>query len=110
MSLKRKSQEAREVKRNKHGFVRLLAFAAILVTAVYVVVTVIRNNKKINSNLVRYDQLVEQTNAINEENEKIAGYLENDDNLGDYIENIAREKLDFANADERIYYVVPSGE
>lgn len=110
MSLKLRSQEAREVKRNKHGFVRLLAFAAIAVMAVYVVITVIGNNKSINDNMARYNELVKETNAVNEENERISGYLENDDNLDEYIENIAREKLDFANADERIYYVVPAGE
>lgn len=110
MSLKLRSPEAREVKRNKNGFVRILAVAAVLVTAVYVVVSIISNKISIRNNTDKYNELVKQTNSINEENERISGYLENDSNLDEYIENIARERLDYANPDERIYYVVPSGE
>lgn len=55
----------------------------------------------------RYDQLLAETNAIEAKNEQINGYLQNDENLDDYITDIARDKLDYANADERIYYVVP---
>ncbi len=110
MSLKLKSQEAREVKHNKYGFVRLLACAAILVTAVYVVVSIISSKISIRDNMEKYDELVAQTNAVKEDNERISGYLENDSNLDEYIENIARERLDYANADERIYYIIPSGE
>lgn len=110
MPLKLRLQEAREVKHNKHGFVRFLAIAAVLVTAVYVIVSIISNKIAIRDNMAKYNELVEQTNSINEENERISGYLENDSNLDEYIENIARERLDYANPDERIYYVVPSGE
>lgn len=110
MSLKLRSQEVREVKRNKYGFVRLLACAAILVTAVYVVVSIISSKISIRKNMEKYDELVAQTNAVNEDNERISGYLENDSNLDEYIENIARERLDYANADEKIYYIIPAGE
>lgn len=110
MQLKLKSLEAHEVKRNKSGFVRVLAFTAVIVVAVYVVASIISNKISIRNNTEKYNELVKQTNELNEENEKIAGYLENDSNLAEYIENIARERLDYANPDERIYYVVPSGE
>lgn len=110
MSLKLRSQKVREVKRNKHGFVHLLAGAAILVAAVYVVVSIISKKIEIRDNTAKYNELVELTNSVNEENERISGYLENDSNLDEYIENIARERLDYAKADEKIYYIVPSGE
>ncbi|MDE7399562.1 MAG: septum formation initiator family protein [Oscillospiraceae bacterium] len=110
MSLKLRSQKVREVKRNKHGFVRLLAGSAILVTAVYVVVSIISSKISIRNNMEKYNELVAQTNEINEDNERISGYLENESNLDEYIENIARERLDYAKADEKIYYIVPSGE
>lgn len=111
MSLKLRSQKVCEVKHNnKHGFVRLLAGAAILVTAVYVVVSIISNKISIRNNMEKYNELVAQTNDINEDNERISGYLENESNLDEYIENIARERLDYANADEKIYYIIPSGE
>lgn len=110
MSLKLRSQKAREVRRNKHRFVRLLAGAAILVTAVYVVVSIISNKISIHNNMDKYNELVAQTNAVKEDSERISGYLENESNLREYIENIARERLDYANADEKIYYIIPSGE
>ena len=110
MSLKLRSQKVREVKRNKHGFVRLLAGAAIMVTAIYVVVSIISSNISIRKNIEEYNELEALTNSVNEENERIAGYLENESNLDEYVENIAREKLDFAKQDEIIYYIGPSGE
>jgi len=106
MSLLRKSEEAHEKKR--HGFVRFLAGAAILVIAVYVMYSIISDNIAIKNDMERYNQLVAETNAIKAKNEQINGYLQNDENLDDYITDIARDKLDYANADERIYYVVPS--
>lgn len=106
MSLWQKSQEARENKK-RHGLVRFLAGAAVLVVAVYVAYSIISDNIAIKNDMERYDQLLAETNAIEAKNEQINGYLQNDENLDDYITDIARDKLDYANADERIYYVVP---
>ena len=60
---------------------------------------------QINEYNAQYDELLEKTL---EENAEISRYLEDNANLDEYIENIAREKLDFANPDERIYYIIPS--
>lgn len=108
MSLKPKSEKA--VSNIKHhGLIRLLAFAAIIVSIVFVGYTIISDNIQIRNNNKRLEDLTQQTNAMNAKNEQITGYLENDKNLETYIEEIARDKLDFANGDERIYYVIPSG-
>lgn len=106
MSLLPKSQEARENKK-RHGLVRFLAGAAILVIAVYVAYSIISDNISIKNDMERYERLLTETNAVEAKNEQINGYLENNENLDDYITDIARDKLDYANADERIYYVVP---
>lgn len=108
MSLKQRSEKVRE-KTKRHGFVRLLAFAAVVVMLVYVGYSIISNNIQIRNNKQRLDELTDQTNAMKAKNEQITGYLENDKNLEAYIEEIARDKLDFANGDERIYYVIPAG-
>lgn len=107
MSLKLRSEKARENKKN-HGLVRLLAGAAIIVVAVYVVYSIISNNIAIRDNMKRYNELVAETNAILAKNEQIEGYLQNDADLDNYITDMARDKLDFAKSDERIYYVVPA--
>ena len=80
----------------------------MLVVAVYVAYSVISDNIAIKNNMDRYDRLVAETNAVKAQNEQIDGYLKSNESLDAYIEDIARDKLDFANADERIIYVVPS--
>ena len=107
MSLKQGSERVREKKR--HGLVRILAFAAVVVMIVYVGFTIISDNIQIRNNKQQLQELTEQTNAIKARNEQITGYLENNKNLEAYIEEIARDKLDFANGDERIFYVIPAG-
>lgn len=108
MSLKPRSKEARENKKQRNGLVRFLAGAAVLVAAVYVAYSIISDNIAIKSSMEKYDQLVAETNAVKAQNEQIDGYLKSNESLDEYIKDIARDKLDFANADERIYYVVPS--
>lgn len=107
MSLRLQSREARENKK-QHGFVRFLVGAAVLVAAVYVAYSVISDNIAIKNNMEKYDRLVAETNAVEAQNEQIDGYLKSNESLDEYIKDIARDKLDFANADERIFYVVPS--
>lgn len=107
MLLKQKSEKAHD--KRQHGLVRILAFAAIVITVVFVGYTIISDNIKIRENKERLKELTEQTEAMKAKNEQITGYLENDKNLEEYIEGIARDKLDFANGDERIFYVIPAG-
>ena len=105
MSLRLSSSAARKnVKR--HSFVNIIAGAAILIAAFFVVYTIISNSIAVKEQTAKYDELVRQTSEIKEKNAQIEGYL-NGVNLDEYIENIARDKFDYANPDERIYYVVP---
>ncbi len=107
MLSKQKSEKAHEKRR--HGLVNILAFAAIIITVVFVGYTIISDNIKIREYKQQLAELTEQTNAVNAKNEQITGYLENSKKLEEYIEMIARDKLDFANGDEKIFYVVPAG-
>ncbi len=92
----------------RHGLVSFLACTAVAVLAIFIAYSIISDNIKIREYSEQYKSLVEQTNSTLEENAQINRYLEDDANLDEYIEDIAREKLDFANPDERIYYIVPS--
>lgn len=107
MSLRHRSDEARENKK-RHGFVRFLAGTAVLVVVVYVAYSIISDSIAIKANTERYEQLLSETNEVKAENEQINGYLNSTESLDEYIKDIARDKLDFANPDERIFYVVPS--
>ena len=108
MSLKQKSLEAHEKK--KRSFVSVLATIAALLFAGFAVYIVVQNQIEIRENTQKYNDLVAQTKEINERNAQIQAYLEDEDKLNEYIENMARDKLDYANPSERIYYVIPSGE
>lgn len=108
MSSKQRSEKARE-KNRRHGLVGILAFAAFIVMMVYVGFSIISDNIQIRNNKQQLQELTEQTNAMKARNDQITGYLENDKSLEAYIEEIARDKLDFANSDERIFYVIPAG-
>ncbi len=108
MLSKRKSEKVQEDTKG-HGLIKLLAFAAIIVSVVFVGYTVISDNIQIRNNNQKLAELTEQTAAMKSKNERITGYLENDKNLEEYIEDIARDKLDYANPDERIFYVIPAG-
>ena len=107
MSFRLRSQEARE-KRKRHGFVSILARIAIAIASIFIVYIIISDQIQINEYSAQYEELLEKTNRTLEENAEISRYLEDNANLDEYIEDIARDKLDFANPDERIYYIIPS--
>ncbi len=118
MSSKQRSQEyslrdaldkdGKKAEPKRHGFVSFLAGTAVVVLAIFIAYSIISDNIKIREYSEQYEDLVDQTNSVLEENAQINRYLEDDANLDEYIEDIARDKLDFANPDERIFYIVPS--
>lgn len=96
------------MKNNRHKLVRILAGTALSVVAVYVVYSIINDSIDIRESERKYEELKQQTESVEEENEQIRTYLEDDAYLDKYIEDMARDKFDFANSDERIYYVIPA--
>ncbi len=107
MSLKQTSVKTRD-NRKKLGIVHFLAAIALLVLGVYVIYSIVNDSIEIRESQKKYEELKLMTEAVEEDNEHIKTYLEDDANLDKYIEDMAREKLDFANANERIYYVIPA--
>ncbi|MBP1543544.1 MAG: septum formation initiator family protein [Oscillospiraceae bacterium] len=86
------------------------AYIAGIILIGFIVFSIISTNMKINESKAQYNELVTQTNNVLEENASIERYLGEDANMDQYIEDIARDKLDFATPDERVYYIVPSSE
>ncbi len=107
MSLKLKSEEPHEVKK-KHGLVTLCAYSAGALLLGYIVFSIISTNLQINNYQTEYDKITSEIASVKDSNEEIRRYLEEDADLDEYIEKIARDKLDYANPDERVYYIVPS--
>lgn len=106
MSLKLRSNEA-TTPGKKHSILRLLALTAGVLVAIFVVVSIVSTNITINNYEQQYEDLVAQTSAMEDSNDEIRRYLDENVDLDEYIEDMARNKLDFAKPDERVYYVVP---
>ncbi len=87
--------------------VLLIPFILILiVTLCYVGYSFITLQIEINNKNAQLQQITEQTEQIKAQNQLLIRYSE-DDYKVEYIENIAREDLDYALPEERIYYIVP---
>lgn len=109
MSFRLVSGEVKEPSK-RNGLVRMSAYIAGVILIGFIVFSIISTNMKINESKAQYNELVTQTNNVLEENASIERYLGEDANMDQYIEDIARDKLDFATPDERVYYIVPSSE
>lgn len=107
MSLMLKSNEARE-NVNKNGVLKALATIACCILCGFIVFTIISTNMRIKESKETYNELLSQTDQVLEQNASISRYLEDDADMDAYIEEIARNKLDYANPDERVYYIVPA--
>lgn len=86
------------MKKNRKLYKRLLILALVL----YVVFTLINQQKTLN----QYDKITEDLTAqIEEQNEykEELAKKKNDVNSEDYIEQTAREKLDMYYPNERVY-------
>ncbi len=99
MLLKRKSE-----KKHRRSFFMGLFCAAALI---YAVVMLISIQVDIAQKSTEYEELSAKLTRIKTENEQLERYSSNEYRV-DYIEEIAREELDYSYSDEKIYYFVPS--
>lgn len=106
MSSMLRSREA-TMPKNRSGIITIAAFAAGVLLAGYAVFSIVSSNIKINEYEQQYNELLAQTEAVNDSNDEISRYLEEGADMDKYIEDMARNKLDYARPDERVYYVVP---
>ena len=106
MSFVPRSKEATMPKK-RGGLIRIAAFAAGILLAGYAVFSIVSSNIKINEYEQQYNELVAQTQAVQDSNDEISRYLEEGADMDKYISDMARNKLDYARPDERVYYVVP---
>ncbi len=99
MSLKQKSPKI-----HKKSFVLGLA---VFVALGYAAFNLIAMQVEIAQKASEYEELTEKLNQLQTENEQLERYSNEEYRLS-YIEEIAREELDYSYADEKIYYFVPS--
>lgn len=80
-----------------------LALAAVLVFAL---VQVISMQMEISGAKSELDSITNELNSVMVANEQLRRYS-SDENRMEYIEQIARDQLDYSYSDETVYYFVP---
>ncbi len=84
----------------------IFAIAAFVAVA-YAVVSIITMQVEIAQKSAEYAELSDRLYALKTENELLERYTSEEYRTG-YIENMARDELDYSYADEKIYYFVPT--
>ena len=97
MLLKRKSEK------RSNSILFYLALTAILAFAL---VQVISMQMEISSAKSELDSISDELNSVLVANEQLKRYS-SDENRMEYIEQIARDQLDYSYSDETVYYFVP---
>ena len=84
----------------------IFAFAAFVALA-YAVVNLVTMQVEIAQKSAEYDALSEKLYELRTENELLERYTSDEYKMG-YVEEIAREELDYSYSDEKIYYFMPT--
>ena len=90
-------------KRAKLPFI--FGFAAVVVV-IYAVISLISMQVEIAQKTAEYNELSARLYELKTENEQLERYASEEYKMG-YVEQIAREELDYSYPDEKIYYFVP---
>ena len=84
----------------------IFIFAGFLALA-YAFVNLIVMQVEIQQKRTEYEALSDKLYALNTQNELRERYTSDEYKMG-YVEEIAREQLDYSYSDEKIYYFIPS--
>lgn len=99
----RKIEEVKP-KRKKHSKKYLLLYVAVFGFAVYAAFTIINQNIEISNKKSQLEELQKQIEVVEIQNDyydEVKNYTGKD--LDEYIENIAREDLDYIKNGERVF-------
>lgn len=106
MSMKVKKKLKSSIKIKKARLFSITKIA-LFIAFIFCTVELISTNIELTEKSKQYDQLHEQKIKIDDENGEIKRFVE-DDLLQEYSERLARDKLNYAYPDEKVYYIVPS--
>ena len=84
----------------------IFAFAAFVALA-YAAFSLITMQVEIARKSAEYDKLSERLYELRTQNEQLERYTSEEYKMG-YVEEIARNELEYSYSDEKIYYFVPS--
>ena len=84
----------------------ILFYLALTAILVFALVQVISMQVEISSAKSELDSISNELNSVLVANEQLRRYS-SDENRMEYIEQIARDQLDYSYSDETVYYFVP---
>ena len=84
----------------------ILFYFALAAVFVFALVQVISMQMEISQARSELDSVSDELNSILVQNEQLRRYS-SDENRMEYIEQIARDQLDYSYSDETVYYFVP---
>ena len=84
----------------------LFLFIVIVAVAVFVGFQLYSMNQEIIQKQAELDEINLQLENLNVENAQLRHYSSNENRL-EYIEQIARDQLDYSHSDETVYYFIP---
>ena len=81
--------------------------AAVVLSLGFVVINVVSMTVEIHQKRVELKEINDKISELNVANEQLRRYC-SDENRMEYIEQIAREQLDYSYSDETVFYFVPN--
>ena len=84
----------------------ILFYLALTAILVFALVQVISMQIEISRAQSELDGITNELNSVLVANEQLKRYS-SDENIMEYIEQIARDQLDYSHSDETVYYFVP---
>lgn len=95
-----------KVKRNKSRIIKLVTTIAALVFLCYAAIYITMNIKEAKDLEKQIGMLKEEQTAQQDANDELRRLLEAE-NPAEYVEKVARDKLNYVYPDEQVYYVIP---
>ncbi|MDR0222816.1 MAG: septum formation initiator family protein [Oscillospiraceae bacterium] len=93
-----------KTKTGKPRYIFLKALIAVLV--IYAFYAFVQTNVDIKRGKEKLETTRAATKSLQAENEQLERYS-SENNLGEYMERVARDEMGYADPQERVYYVVP---
>ncbi len=84
----------------------LLLFIVIVAVAVFVAIQLYTMNQEILQKQAELDAINNELDNLNVENAQLSHFSSNENRM-EYIEQIARDQLDYSHSDETVYYFIP---
>lgn len=107
MSSKPKSEQTlieNKFKKKHESFITYIVLTLIVGYAAFLLIS---TQTEISQKQNQYENLHTQLTDIETVNDQLERYTE-EENRAEYMEEVARDKLDYAHPRERIYYIIPT--